>query len=60
MSNPDATSWSEKPVGTVHIAVANGERVEHRKLFWPGTRSHVRWFSTQSALDLLRRFILEP
>ena len=49
----------EKPIGTVHIAVANGDRYEHRKLFWPGTRSHVRWFSTQSALDLLRRFILQ-
>src|SRR5438477_9473907 len=48
----------EKPVGTVHIAVASADRVEHRKLFWPGTRQHVRWFSTQSALDLLRRFIL--
>jgi nicotinamide-nucleotide amidase len=49
---------AEKPVGTVHIAVANADRFEHRKLFWPGTRQHVRWFSTQSALDLLRRFIL--
>jgi competence/damage-inducible protein CinA-like protein len=49
----------EKPVGTVHIAVASADRFEHRKLFWPGTRSHVRWFSTQSALDLLRRFILQ-
>jgi nicotinamide-nucleotide amidase len=48
----------EKPVGMVHIAVASADRVEHRKLFWPGTRQHVRWFSTQSALDLLRRFIL--
>lgn len=47
-----------KPVGTVHIAVANAERYEHRKFFWPGTRGHVRWFSSQSALDLLRRFIL--
>jgi len=49
----------EKPVGTVHIAVARADYVEHRKLFWPGTRQHVRWFSTQSALDLLRRFILD-
>ena len=50
---------AEKPIGTVHIAVANADRDEHRKLFWPGTRSHVRWFSTQSALDLLRRFIVQ-
>jgi nicotinamide-nucleotide amidase len=48
----------EKPVGTVHIAVASADRVERRRLFWPGTRQHVRWFSTQSALDLLRRLIL--
>ncbi len=48
-----------KPVGTVHIAVADAQRHEHRKFFWPGTRSHVKWFATQSALDLLRRFVLE-
>ncbi|MGZ7032241.1 MAG: nicotinamide-nucleotide amidohydrolase family protein, partial [Thermoanaerobaculia bacterium] len=48
-----------KPVGTVHIAVADAQRHEHRKFYWPGTRSHVKWFSTQSALDLLRRFVLE-
>ena len=48
----------EKPVGTVHIAVADGEQVEHRKLFWPGPRHVVKWFSTQSALDLLRLVML--
>jgi nicotinamide-nucleotide amidase len=54
------TGGSEvKPVGTVHIAVADAQRHEHRKLFWPGTRSHVKWFSTQSALDLMRRFVLK-
>ena len=47
-----------KPVGTVHIAVANDSRYEHRKLFWPTTRSLFKWFSTNSALDLLRLFIL--
>lgn len=46
-----------KPVGTVHIAVADERRHEHRKLFWPGPRTMVKWFSTQSALDLLRLFI---
>jgi nicotinamide-nucleotide amidase len=48
----------EKPVGTVHIAVVDGEQVEHRKLFWPGPRHVVKWFSTQSALDLLRLAML--
>jgi nicotinamide-nucleotide amidase len=49
---------AEKPVGTVHIAVADASRYEHRKLFWPVTRAMFKWFSTNSALDLLRLFIL--
>lgn len=47
-----------KPVGTVHVAVASARAYEHRKMFWPMTRTMVKWFSTQSALDLLRRFVL--
>jgi nicotinamide-nucleotide amidase len=47
-----------KPVGTVHIAVANDSRYDHRKLFWPTTRSLFKWFSTNSALDLVRLFML--
>ena len=47
-----------KPVGTVHIAVANSQRYEHRKFFWPMTRSMFKWFASQSALDLLRLFVL--
>ncbi len=46
-----------KPAGTVHIAVADANRVEHRKILWPFTRPLVKWFSTQSALDMLRLFI---
>jgi nicotinamide-nucleotide amidase len=48
----------EKPVGTVHIAVAGPDASEHRKSLWQGTRPIVKWFSTQTALDLLRLFIL--
>ena len=48
-----------KPVGTVHIAVADGRTVEHRKLFWPMGRARFKWFSAQSALDLLRLFVLK-
>jgi nicotinamide-nucleotide amidase len=47
-----------KPVGTVHIAVAGPNVIEHRKMFWPATRHLVRWFSTQWTLDLLRKTIL--
>lgn len=47
----------EKPVGTVHIAVAgprDGE-VDHRRLRLPGDRERVRQFSAQIALEMLRR-----
>lgn len=47
-----------KPVGTVHIAVASAEKHEHRRLFWPMTRPMFKWFATQSALDMLRLFVL--
>jgi len=48
----------EKPVGTVHIAVASPDAHEHRKLLWQGPRTIVKWYSSQQALDLLRRVIL--
>lgn len=48
----------EKPVGTVHIAVAGPDGDQHRKLLWPAPRPMVKWFSTQAALDLLRRTML--
>ena len=48
----------EKPVGTVHIAVAGPNVEQHRKLLWPASRTMVKWFSSQAALDLLRRTML--
>lgn len=48
----------DKPVGTVHIAVSGPHGDHHRKLFWPAPRPMVKWFSTQAALDLLRRTML--
>jgi nicotinamide-nucleotide amidase len=47
-----------KPVGTVHLAVAGAEAHEHRKLYWPMERTLFKRFATQSALDLLRLFVL--
>jgi nicotinamide-nucleotide amidase len=48
----------EKPVGTIHIAVSGPNGDTHRKLLWQGPRTIVKWYSTQQALDLLRRQIL--
>jgi nicotinamide-nucleotide amidase len=51
---------AEKPVGTVHLAVAgpgDGE-MEHRRVRLPGDRDRVRRFSTQIALEMLRRRLL--
>ena len=47
-----------KPAGTVHIAVAGPRGHEHRKLYWPMERTLFKRFATQSALDLLRLFVL--
>lgn len=48
----------EKPVGTVHLAVS-GPIDKHRKLLWQGPRAIIKYYSTQQALDLLRRCLLQ-
>ena len=48
----------EKPVGTVHIAVACPGGIRHRKARFPGGRELVRRQSSQLALDLVRRDLL--
>ena len=44
----------EKPVGTVHIALASGTAVRERALRVPGDREMVRLQASQAALDLVR------
>jgi nicotinamide-nucleotide amidase len=53
-----AGGTAEKPVGTVHIAVAGPGTYKHRKMLWPMERSLFKRITTQSALDLLRLFIV--
>jgi nicotinamide-nucleotide amidase len=50
----------EKPVGTVHVAIAGpgATQAVHRRLRLPGDRERVRWLSSQWALDMLRRSLL--
>jgi nicotinamide-nucleotide amidase len=48
----------EKPVGTVHVAVAGLDGVDHRKVCFPGDRQRVRWQSAQLALEMLRRQVM--
>lgn len=49
----------EKPVGTVHLAVAAPSGSRHRSLRLLGDRERVRWQATQAALEMIRRSLLE-
>jgi len=49
-----------QPVGTVFVALALPERpVDVREIHLPGDRERIRQYSTISALDVLRRALLE-
>jgi len=45
----------EKPVGLVYIALSSAEKTESIEKNFRGDRNRVREWSTQQALDLLRR-----
>ncbi len=50
---------AEKPVGTVHLSLADGEgRAWHRQVGLPGDRDLVRRLSSQVALEMVRRVTL--
>ena len=44
----------EKPVGTVHIALANAGGTKERSARFPGDREMIRWQASQLALDMVR------
>ena len=54
VAGPDGGS-EEKPVGTVHVAVASPDEIIHHKFVFPGGRGLVRRLSTSMALDMVRR-----
>lgn len=49
----------EKPVGTVHIAVASPSETVHRRFAFPGDRQRVRWQASQASLDMVRRVLMK-
>jgi nicotinamide-nucleotide amidase len=48
----------EKPVGTVHVAIADTSGSKERGVHYPGERDRIRWQASQTALDLVRRYFL--
>jgi nicotinamide-nucleotide amidase len=48
----------EKPVGTVHVAIADASSSKERGVHYPGERDRIRWQASQTALDLVRRYFL--
>src|SRR5579863_2866010 len=50
----------EKPVGLVHIGIADERRPRERSMRFPGDRERIRQYATQAALDFVRRYFLYP
>jgi len=50
----------EKPVGTVHIGIADQHGPQEKAWRFPGDRERIRFFAMQNALDAVRRYFLYP
>jgi len=48
----------EKPVGLVYIALCTDEGELCNRYFFFGTREMIKWRTSQAALDILRRYLL--
>ena len=48
----------EKPVGLVHIALADSTGTREREIRFPGDRERIRWHASQAAWDMVRRHFL--
>jgi nicotinamide-nucleotide amidase len=50
----------EKPVGLVHIGLADEQGARERAYRFPGDRERIRQHAAQAALDAVRRYFLYP
>jgi nicotinamide-nucleotide amidase len=50
---------AERPVGRVYIGLADGRDSRVKELNLAGDREHIRWWSSQHALEFLRRTLHE-
>ncbi len=57
IAGPDGGS-KEKPVGTVFLAMAADREVRVHRFLFSGTRYEIQRLTAQTALDLLRRYLL--
>jgi nicotinamide-nucleotide amidase len=48
----------EKPVGLVYVGLASDRGTEVVERKFPGDRKRIRWFSSQQALDMVRRKLM--
>jgi nicotinamide-nucleotide amidase len=47
---------AEKPIGTVHVAVAGPSGIQHRQVLYPGDREQVRLVAAHLGLGMLLRY----
>ena len=57
VAGPDGGS-EEKPVGTVYVALGNGQETKIRKLFFPSDRETFKQLVAQVAFEMLRRKLI--
>jgi len=50
----------EKPVGLVHIGIADEHAAKEKAFRFPGDRDRIRHFAAQNALDAVRRYFMFP
>ncbi len=53
-----ASGTPEKPVGTVHVALADASAARGHRFHFPGDRERIRFQAAQAALDMVRRYFL--